>query len=252
LQINKALEKMRKLLFVIITTLVSSYTVAQNRISENNTIGWYSTIITPSISKKVSFHAEYIWRRDNVVEDWQQSLLRLGLNYKVHPQVTLHAGYGWIETYPYGTYNLSAVPRRFPEHRIYEQVVVAAPIGKSTLQHRLRLEQRWLGRFSTLNSSKPDFIFLNRFRYMPRLDIPLNDKWYTALYDEIFIGFGKNVGENVFDQNRFSVLAGYKANKNFRLEGGFLNQVVQLGREIENKNVFQYNSGIIINTYVNF
>jgi hypothetical protein len=45
---------------------------------------------------------------------------------------------------------------------------------------------------------------------------------------------------------------GYKANKNFRVEGGFLNQTVQLGREIEGKNVFQYNNGVIINTYFNF
>jgi hypothetical protein len=87
---------------------------------------------------------------------------------------------------------------------------------------------------------------------MPRLDIPLGEKWYTAFYNEIFIGFGRNVGENVFDQNRVSILIGYRANKNFRAEAGFLNQTVQLGREIEDKNVFQFNNGLIINTYFSF
>lgn len=244
---------MRKIVFAITAAFISHLSFSQNnRLSENNTIGWFTTTITPAVSKKISFHTEYQWRRDKIIKDWQQSLLRLGLNFKVHPQVTVHAGYGWIKTFPYGTYNLSSVPKSFPEHRIYEQVAVTSTIGKSTLLHRLRLEQRWLGRFASVNDDKPAFIYLNRFRYMPRLDIPLNEKWYLTLYDEIFIGFGKNAGENVFDQNRIGLMMGYKAGKNFRLEGGFLNQTVQLAREIENKNVFQYNSGIIINTYINF
>lgn len=243
---------MRKIGFVITAAIVNHISFAQSRISEENTIGWLTTTITPAISKKVSIHTEYQWRRDNLVKDWQQSLLRVGVNFKVQPQLTLHLGYGWIETYPYGTYTLSAVPRRFPEHRIYEQLVVTGNVGKSTLLHRLRLEQRWLGRFASINTEKPSYVFLNRLRYMPRLDIPLTENWFAAVFDEIFIGFGKNVGENVFDQNRVSALIGYKANKTFRIEGGFLNQTVQLGREIESKNVFQYNNGVIINTYFNF
>lgn len=244
---------MRKIVFVISAAFISQLSFSQNnRLSEHNTIGWFTATITPAISKKVSLHTEYQWRRDNVVKDWQQSLLRVGVNYKVHSQVTLHAGYGWIKTFPYGTYNLSAVAKPNPEHRIYEQVTVTSNIGKSALSHRLRIEQRWLGRFASVDDDKPGFNYLNRFRYMPRLDIYVNEKWYAALYDEIFIGFGKNAGENIFDQNRIALMVGYKARKNFRLEGGFLNQTVQLAREIENKNVFQYNSGIILNTYFNF
>jgi hypothetical protein len=243
---------MTKIFFVVTVVLFTHFSFAQNRMSEHNTIGWFSTTITPAISKKLSLHAEYQWRRDNVVKDWQQSLLRVGVNYKIHPQVTLHAGYGWIETFPYGKYTLASVPRRFPEHRVYEQVVVTANVGKASLLHRFRLEQRWLGRYASINTVRPSYVFLNRLRYMPRLDIPLGEKWYTAFYDEIFIGFGRNVGENVFDQNRVSILIGYKANRNFRAEAGFLNQTVQLGREIEDKNVFQFNNGLIINTYLNF
>jgi hypothetical protein len=86
---------------------------------------------------------------------------------------------------------------------------------------------------------------------MPRLDFYLTEKWYAAAYDEILIGFGKNVGENIFDQNRISAVLGYKASGLFKVEAGFLHQTLQLGREIETKNVFQYNSGLIINTYFN-
>jgi hypothetical protein len=72
------------------------------------------------------------------------------------------------------------------------------------------------------------------------------------MYDEIFVGFGKNVNENVFDQNRLAILLGYRFNKKWRIEGGFLNQILQFGREVNNSNVFQYNNGIILNTYFNF
>jgi len=90
---------------------------------------------------------------------------------------------------------------------------------------------------------------LNRIRYMPRIDVPLYKKLYAAAYDEIFIGFGKNVGENIFDQNRIGLLLGYRFSTLFRAEAGYLNQTVQLGREIGGRNVIQYNNGLILNTY---
>ncbi|RFM30572.1 DUF2490 domain-containing protein [Deminuibacter soli] len=225
---------------------------AQTRVSDHNDIGWFTTTITPRITSKLSGHIEYQWRRDNIVTDWQQSLLRIGLNYKIHPQVTLHAGYGWIVTFPYSEHQLSAVPRSFGERRIYEQVVVNSTVGKASLSHRFRLEQRWLAKYNSLEAHQPDtYTYLNRIRYMPRLDVPLNKHLFAALYDELFIGFGKNLGENVFDQNRLGILMGYKFNNNIRIEAGFLNQIVQLSREIDGKNAFQYNSGVIVNTHFN-
>jgi hypothetical protein len=93
---------------------------------------------------------------------------------------------------------------------------------------------------------------------MYRLQMPIGKKKiedktpYAAIYNEILIGFGKNVNENVFDQNRLAMLLGYRFNKIFRVEGGFLQQIVQLGREVNNRNVYQYNNGIILNSYFNF
>ena len=74
---------------------------------------------------------------------------------------------------------------------------------------------------------------------------------YAAIYDEIFVGFGKNVNENVFDQNRLGVLLGYRFSSKVRIEGGFLSQIVQLPREVTGRNVFQYNTGVILSTIIN-
>ena len=71
------------------------------------------------------------------------------------------------------------------------------------------------------------------------------------LYEEIFIGFGKNVNENIFDQNRIGILLGYRFNPIVRIEAGYLNRILQLGREVNNRNVFQQNNGIILNANFN-
>jgi len=121
------------------------------------------------------------------------------------------------------------------------------------------LEQRFVGKYSSANTIKQDaFPLLHRMRYMARLSLPLkcketkNKSPYLVLYDEIFIGFGKNVNANVFDQNRIGVLMGYRYNNNFRIEAGFLNQTIQLGRQINAQNIFQNNNGIIVNSIFNF
>ena len=120
------------------------------------------------------------------------------------------------------------------------------------------LEQRWIGRYTNASLTKEDeYIFVNRLRYMYRMQIPLKGKTiadktpYAAIYDEIFVGFGKNVNENVFDQNRLGVLLGYRFSSKLRIEGGYINQIVQLPREVGGSNVFQYNNGLIVSIIVN-
>jgi hypothetical protein len=252
---------MKQGLFLLIQFfLFCSLSFGQNtRIRDNNSIGWFSQFSTFRFSSKWSGHLEYQWRRENLVKDWQQSLFRTGVNYQLNPKVTLRAGYAWIETFPYGDIPLQAAGKRFPEHRTYQMITLTDQISKVEMSHRFMLEQRWIGRYTNPALSKPDdFLFLNRLRYMYRMQWAIGKKKiedktpYMALYDEILIGFGKNVNENVFDQNRVGILLGYRVNKKFRGEAGFIQQLVQLGREVNNRNVFQYNNGFVLNTYFNF
>ncbi len=251
--------KYRFLLFVILIA-VSQTSLAQNtRLNHNNTIGWYNYFGTFKLSDKFGLHTEYQWRRNNGITDWQQSLFRVGVNYNLNPRVLFRVGYAWIETFPYGEYPLNGFGKDFTEHRIFEMVQLSHKEGIIDFSHRFMLEQRWIGRYSNANLANEDeFPLLNRFRYMFRLQIPLKGKEikdktpYFALYDEILIGFGENVNANIFDQNRLGILLGYRFNKLVRIEGGYINQTLQFGRQINGQDVFQSNNGLIINANFTF
>ena len=245
---------------IIIVLSISLNGLAQNsRLSEKNAIGWYAITSTFDLKNNFSLYAELQIRRDNIITDLQQNLMRVGVNYKLNPKLTLRVGYANIETFNYGTYSINPFGKNFTEHRAYQMLTLNDKSGKVDFIHRFMLEQRWTGRYSNASLEKEDnFTFTNRFRYMFRLQMPLKGNSiniktpYAAIYDEIFVGFGKNVNENVFDQNRLGIVIGYKFSPNFKIEAGFLNQTVQLSREINNQNVFQYNSGIVINTAFDF
>lgn len=245
--------------FAIIVIFIGVSAQAQNpRITNKNSIGWYSYFGTFKLNKKFSAHTEYQFRRNNIISDKFQSLLRVGVNYQAHPAIQLRFGYAWVETYPYGDIPINAQGKDFTEHRLFQMATFTNKISRVDLSHRFMLEQRWIGRYTRPELTKEDeFIFLNRARYMFRFQIPFKGKEivdksaYIAAYDEIFIGFGKNVNENVFDQNRYGALLGYKFNKSLRVEAGYINQTLQLGREVNNRNVFQKNNGLLVNLNFN-
>jgi len=248
-----------KIIIAILFFWYSQISFAQNsRLNTNNNIGWYNYFGTFKVTENFAIHTEYQFRRNEFITEWQQSLLRLGVNYQLNQKIQFRLGYAWIETFPYGEIPINGMGKDFTEHRIFQMLTLTDKIAIVDFSHRFMLEQRWVGRYSNSNMTNEDeFPLLNRFRYMFRFQIPLKGKEikdkapYLAIYDEIFIGFGKNVNENIFDQNRIGILFGYRFNQVVRIEAGYLNQMLQLGREVNNRNVFQQNNGIILNANFN-
>ena len=251
---------MKKLSILIILSLLSLVSYSQNtRIKDKNSIGWYVLNASLKIDDKWLLASEFQWRRANLISDPQQNVFKIALNRLMYPGVSIRAGYALAETYNYGDIPLNNLGKPFTEHRAFEMLGLSNKFGKAESNHRFMLEQRWVGRFSDISLEKEDeYVYTNRFRYMYRLQIPLKGRSivdqtpYAAVYDEVFVGFGKNVNENVFDQNRFGVLLGYRFSHNFRIEGGFLSQIAQLGREVGGRNVFQHNNGIIVSANINY
>jgi Protein of unknown function (DUF2490) len=247
---------LRKIFQTALLLLLVFNVAAQNtRLNDRNKVGWWAGFGNIKLNQKWSIHAEYQWRRENFVAEWQQSLLRTGANYQLTPKIQLRAGYAWIETYPYGDYPINGLGRDFTEHRTFQMVTMTDKTGRLDFAHRFMLEQRWIGRYTNPETTREDdYFFVNRLRYMLRIQCPLqgntleDKEFYISAYDEIFI---------VFDQHRIGLLVGYRFNKKIRIEGGCFNQILQLPREIilpgnsNGQNVFQYNTGFVVNTYFN-
>ncbi len=247
------------LCFVFIIVFAGNTLYAQNtRLNNYNSIGWYNYFGTFKLAEKFGIHTEYQFRRNEFITEWQQSLLRVGVNYQPNQKIQFRLGYAWIETFPYGEIPINGMGKDFTEHRLFQMVTISDKVSVVDFSHRFMLEQRWVGRYSNDILTKEDeYPLSNRLRYMFRFQIPLKGKEikdktpYVAVYEEIFIGFGKNVNENIFDQNRIGILFGYRFNPVVRIEAGFLNQILQLGREVNNRNVFQQNNGLILNANFN-
>jgi len=199
-------------------------------------------------------HLEGQWRRHDVVTRWQQSFLRPAVNYDVNSTLTLTAGYAFAGTYRYGDYPVAS---KFPEHRIFQQVLLRQSAGRVGFQHRYRLEQRFLGEVSTSadgERSLDRWRHENRFRYQVRATVPLRGSpsekgsWYLALYDEFFLNFGRNVAANIFDQNRAYAAIGRGIGKQTRIEFGYLNQLIQQ----RNGRIFEVNHTLQLGVFSTF
>ena len=144
--------------FTVLLILVSSKLCfsQEQRLADHNTLGWFVYTGTFKIKPKLAIHTDYQWRRVNTVKNWQQGLFRAGINYAVHKDVSLNAGYAFAETFPYGDYpNANA----FPEHRIFEQVVLKQAIAKIELSHRFTVEQRFVGKVAFENNQKKSIVY---------------------------------------------------------------------------------------------
>lgn len=196
------------------------------RTKAENVNSWFMYFGNHKISKRFGVHAEIQLRRHNVVADNQQLLLRTGIDYYTPNNNRFTLGYAFVETFPYGDF---AVPEAFPEHRIWQQFTTTQAFDRLKLAHRYRLEERWIG-----NSTTGEFKngrYETRARYMAKLtyNITNTDKpIFASIYDEIFVNFGKEVGYNIFDQNRLYGAIGFSLSKSTKLEVGYLYQVVQL------------------------
>lgn len=243
-------------LLVFLLFLASSAFGQQNRIIDRNAIGWYVYNGNHKLSKRVALHTEYQWRRVELIRSWQQSLARLGMIYTLSDRVKVSGGYTFFTTYPYGDYPVADAGVPTVEHRTYEDIQLSDRLGIVKLAHRFRLEQRWLSIGAETNPRQiVDWEYQHRVRYQISGELPLkgqtidDGEFYLNFFDELFIGFGRNVEQNVFNQNRISGGLGYQFQDAFKLELNYLNQITQ-HPEVEpltGKPVFELNNGFRLN-----
>ena len=132
---------------------------------ENGSGNWLVYIGSKQLNSKWNLHHEIQYRNYNTIGNLEQLLLRTGLGYKVGEKSNLLLGYGYInsENYTGNEDDKFTVE----EHRIFQQFITKHTIGKLSLQHRYRFEQRFVASD-----------FKTRFRYFLGLNIPFKDSKY--------------------------------------------------------------------------
>ncbi len=219
-----------------------AFSQTNSRFVDFNHHMWYSySGDHPFSSGPWGLHFDTQWRRSDLGIDWQQYQFRPGLNYAVSPSVLLTVGYAFTKSYPYGDY-----PSRdsIPEHRIYQQGLIKQKWGRVPLQHRIRLEQRFV---QYADPQPRTWTYQNRFRYQLKADIPLskneigNAVWYVPVYNEILIGIPPNYGARPFDQNRLFAGIG-RAFGAAKVEAGYMNQFISQ----RNGRIFELNNTLFV------
>ncbi len=197
------------------TILISIlYLFANNSQAQNDLGNWLMYFGTNKINNHWSLHTEVQYRNHTVAPvNAEQLLLRTGFNYHlIESKAIATMGYGFINNYEFEPIEQGPIAT---EHRIFEQFIAINHIGRVKLEHRYRVEQRWV------NS-----VYKNRLRYRINALVPINkDKiekstLFFSVYDEIFI----NDKNNYFDRNRFYVALGYQLSKLAGIQVGILNQ----------------------------
>ncbi|CAL2101411.1 conserved protein of unknown function [Tenacibaculum sp. 190130A14a] len=191
-----------KKLFLLTFILFSIQSYSQST-GEKELGVWYMYNGTHKLSDKFSLKTMAHFRFFEVGDDLQQFITRLGVNYKINKNLSVTIGHAFLNTD--GTFN--ELGGDAYENRTYEDFNVKHNISKLGFAHRLRAEQRFF------ESGTGHFL-----RYQLGLSYPIDEKWSTYLYDEIFMDFD---GEN-FNQNWLGAGFKYKLSKTLKLQLGYM------------------------------
>lgn len=205
--------------------------------------GWGALFSSYKLNDKFSIHFDGQLRSNDGWKDMQTYMLRPGLNYHFKPNMVATVGYLYVGTQR----TIEDVKGWVPEHRIWEQFIVNQKFDVSgratTLQHRFRLEQRFLPKTVVEGDelSTDSYDFAQRLRYFARAIFPLKktetftEGAFIALQDEIFFNVQNSPNDKFFDQNRIYLAVGWRLSPAFDIEAGYMNQFV-VGRNTDVSN----------------
>jgi hypothetical protein len=240
----------KRLALCLLMLCIGSVVVAQpkNRAIVNQSIEWFATTANIKIHKRLTWILDGQYRFVQNLEPMQFQV-RTALDVKMNDHFSI-APLGYVYTINplYGKQPASFVNN---EHRIWQQAFYKHTIGRFKLDHRIRVEERYLQVHSKASDGQiiddgySDKRMRYRYRFMARVPLtkPSIDAktLFASAYDEVFLSRGKAVAMRQPDQNRIFAGLGYQFTKDFSLQGGCLYQlnIKATGLKQENNVGFQ-------------
>ncbi|AWK06650.1 DUF2490 domain-containing protein [Flavobacterium crocinum] len=217
--------------------------------TDNTFTAWSAVFASYKLNDKLSIHFDGQLRSADEIEHLLSFIIRPGLNYHASKNTILTIGYAYIENRRV----IEMVSDMIPEHRIWEQFIYNQRFKDTyftSLQHRLRLEERFIGKSYPENGSliNDGSEFSLRLRYFLRAILPLvktddfTNGAFASLQNELFVNLDNAptlTNGGFFDQNRAYVSLGWRFNPKFDLEAGYMYQYIN-GRNVNvDNNIIQ-------------
>jgi hypothetical protein len=169
-------------------------------------------VVDPSLEKaRIWVEGQSRW--DDNWNHLYQGFLRGAVGYSLSDRATIWAGYTWIPTQNVGKPYVS-------QQDVWPAFRYVLPTSIGTVTFRTMIESNFLpGNNNNVRVRPRQMIrFMHPLDFEPRLSL--------ITWDEFFIRVNSTHagGQAGFDQNRAFAGLGWSFNKNFRVEGGYLNQ----------------------------
>ncbi len=163
--------------------------------------------------------------KESFVNNFSQSIARVGLTYYLTDNTKLTLGYAYVSNYAGDNHtNITQ-----PEHRIWQQLQWHTKFPRLRLMQWVRLEEKFKHKIADNDHLADGYVYNWKVRYNFLLNLPLTKKAFAphslsfVLNDELHINFGKEIVYNYFDQNRFFIGFSYHTNARDNLQFGYMN-----------------------------
>ena len=228
------------LCFTILLFIAFNAKAQTSKKTENLQQIWFGYFNQTRFSNKWGMWTDLNLRtKDDFVNNFSVSIVRVGLTYYLTTDTKLTAGYAWINFFPGDNHkNISQ-----PEHRPWQQVQWNTKYGNKRMMQWVRLEERFRHKILNDDELAEGYNFNFKVRYNLWYEIPLSKKSYVPgavsfiLNDEVHVNFGKQIVYNYFDQNRFFAGLKLQTGKTSNLQFGYLNVFQQLAAGNQYKNI---------------
>lgn len=175
------------------------------------------------INAKWGIHSELQARNIGFANNTVQTLfLRTGIHYYTSASSMITAGYGYFSNSPNSSHEAL---NRTLEHRIWQQFISRKKTSNVFMEHRYRLEQRFMEN-RTDQTSKTDHRIRYRFQFIvPFYTIsPYLRHFFFASFNEVMLNFEKQT-DKIFDRNRLYGAIGYQVSPKLNFQLGYMHQL---------------------------
>ena len=243
------MDMSRKYFFLTILIIFSGFSpvlMAQEVLPEESTFTepktqtWFNTYGNIRISKRLFWDAQTHFRfaeskETPYIGQLAQIYNRHAIGYIYSKKINFSLG--GVLRVNFNTNEDSMDRNVVPEWRIWHQYQFAQPLYTAMIYHRIRIEHRWTQGFA----ENSEFIFRNRWRYMFRAKVPLNNHklepntLYISPEAELIMQSGKAVVGSVMEDLRLTTTLGYIIAPRLTVAGGLM---YSQGQTLDNAGIF--------------